>query len=281
MTSTWSPTKGGGDIGPEKCGTAVVTTRILVTGATGTLGREVVRQLADGGRVVRALSRRPRPTGQPAEIEWAVGDLGTGEGIDAAVADVDTIIHCASDYRRARKDLPGVRRFLDAARDAGVAHLVYISIVGIDQVPLSYYRVKLDEERLIQSSGLAWTILRTTQFHDLVRRIAAALARLPVMVVPSISVQPIDTREVAARLVELAAGRPRGRVADLGGPQVALSGNWPCPTCGRAASAACCCRCACPVRPSAATSKAGTWPPITQRAAAPSRSTSHSNRATR
>lgn len=197
-----------------------VTTRILVTGATGTLGREVVRKLADGGGVVRALSRRPRPTGQPAEIEWAVGDLGTGEGIDAAVADVDTIIHCASDYRRAKKDLPGVRRFLDAARGAGVAHLVYISIVGIDRVPLSYYRVKLEEERLVESSGLAWTILRTTQFHDLVRRIAAGLARLPVMVVPSISVQPIDTREVAARLVELAAGRPRGRVPDLGGPQV-------------------------------------------------------------
>jgi uncharacterized protein YbjT (DUF2867 family) len=92
-------------------------------------------------------------------------------------------------------------------------------IVGIDRVPLSYYQVKLEEERLIESSGLAWTILRTTQFHDLVHRIAAALARLLVMVVPDISAQPIDTREVAARLVELATGRPR-RAPDLGGPQL-------------------------------------------------------------
>ncbi|HEU0128215.1 MAG TPA: NAD-dependent epimerase/dehydratase family protein, partial [Pseudonocardiaceae bacterium] len=80
-----------------------MVTRILVTGGTGTLGREVVRQLAGGGPVVRVLSRRPRPAGQPAEIEWAVGDLGTGAGIDVAVGDVNTIIHCASDARRGKE----------------------------------------------------------------------------------------------------------------------------------------------------------------------------------
>jgi nucleoside-diphosphate-sugar epimerase len=102
-----------------------VATRILVTGGTGTLGREVVRQAAGGDRVVRVLSRRPRPDhAQPGATEWAVGDIGAGQGIEAAVAEVDTIIHCASDFRRAKRDLPGVRRFLDAARRAGVAHLV-------------------------------------------------------------------------------------------------------------------------------------------------------------
>jgi uncharacterized protein YbjT (DUF2867 family) len=204
-----------------------VATRILVTGATGTLGREVVRQLAGGDLVVRVLSRRPRRddlnaadplAGVP---EWAVGDLGTGEGIDAALAGVDTIIHCASDQRRAKRDLPGVRRFLDAARRAGVAHLVYISIVGVDLVPVGYYRVKLTEERMIEDSGVAWTVLRATQFHDLVRVILATLARSPVMPIPSgVSAQPIDVRDVAARLVELAARRPAGRAPDLGGPQI-------------------------------------------------------------
>ncbi len=205
-----------------------MTTRILVTGGTGTLGREVVRQLAGTGCTVRVLSRRSRPAGQPDELEWAVGDLGVGQGVDEAVAGVDTIIHCASDFRWARKDVPGthrvggggVRRFLEAARSAGVTHVVYISIVGIDRVPLGYYRVKLDEERLFEDSGLPWTILRATQFHDLVRLLLAKTVRLPVMVVPSVSVQPIDAREVAARLVELAAGSPAGRAPDLGGPQV-------------------------------------------------------------
>lgn len=199
-----------------------MATRILVTGGTGTLGREVVRRAAGGDRVVRVLSRRPRPDrAQPGATEWAVGDIGAGQGIEAAVAEVDTIIHCASDFRRAKRDLPGVRRFLDAARRAGVAHLVYISIVGIDRVPLGYYRVKLAEERMIEENGPAWTILRSTQFHDLVRLVLAALSWPPVMLVPAgVSVQPIDVRDVATRLVELAAGSPAGRVDDLGGPQV-------------------------------------------------------------
>ena len=195
-------------------------TRILVTGGTGTLGREVVRRLDDPGCTVRVLSRRPAPPGRPEAIEWVVGDLGTGTGIDEAVADVDTIIHCASDFRRAKRDVPGTRRFLDTARRAGAKHVVYISIVGIDRVPLGYYQVKLAEERLIEESGMAWTILRATQFHDLVRLLLATAARLPVMAVPDLRVQPIDACEVATRLVELAAGPPVGRASDLGGPQV-------------------------------------------------------------
>ena len=196
-------------------------TRILVTGGTGTLGRKVVRRSTSGGQVVRVLSRRPRPAGQPEEIEWAVGDLGSGAGIDAAVGDVDTIIHCASDYRRAKENLHGTRRFLQAARRADVAHLVYISIVGIDRVPLGYYQVKLAEERLIEQSGLGWTIQRTTRFHDLIFLLLTVAARLPVMVIPAgVSDQPVDTGELATRLVELAAAPPVGRAADLGGPQI-------------------------------------------------------------
>ncbi|HEU0088564.1 MAG TPA: SDR family oxidoreductase [Pseudonocardiaceae bacterium] len=192
-----------------------------MTGGTGTLGREVVRQLAGGQQVVRVLSRRSRLPGSLAELEWAVGDLSTGAGIEAAVTDVDTIIHCASDFRHAKRDLPGTRHFLQKARRGGVGHLVYISIVGIDRVPLGYYQVKLAEERLIEESGLAWTIQRATQFHDLIFSLLAAAARLPVMVLPAgVRDQPVDTGEVATRLVELAAGPPLERVPDLGGPQI-------------------------------------------------------------
>lgn len=197
-----------------------MATRILVTGGTGTLGRQVVRQLVQDGRPVRVLSRRPEPAGRPEVVEWAVGDLGLGAGIEEAVAGVATIIHCASDFRRARKDVPGTRRFLDTARRAGVRHLVYISIVGVDRVPLGYYQVKLAEERLVEESGVPWTILRATQFHDLVRLLLATTARLPIMLVPGLRVQPIDTPEVATRLAELADGPPAGRASDLGGPQV-------------------------------------------------------------
>ena len=93
--------------------------------------------------------------------------------------------------------------------------------MGIDRIPFGYYKSKLDVERQAESSGLPWTILRATQFHELLLRVLAAAARLPVMVLPAAtSFQPVAAAEVAARLAELATGPPAGRVPDMGGPEV-------------------------------------------------------------
>jgi uncharacterized protein YbjT (DUF2867 family) len=195
--------------------------QILVTGGTGTLGRVVVEDLLAEGSEVRVLSRRPPPAGTVA-CSWAIGDLRTGQGIAAAVAGIDVIVHCAS----RRGDVASARHLIDSAHKADSPHLVYISIVGVDRVPLGYYRSKHEVERLIEESGLPWTILRSTQFHDLILGACRALAHLPVMVVPAhINFQSIDVREVATRLVEL-AGRPSaGRVPDMGGPQICGTGD--------------------------------------------------------
>jgi uncharacterized protein YbjT (DUF2867 family) len=100
---------------------------------------------------------------------------------------------------------------------------VYISIVGVDRVPVGYYRAKLAVERLIEDSGLPWTILRATQFHELILRGCELLARLPVLLVPAASFQPVSSGEVATRLARLAGQPPAGRVPDMGGPQVRTS----------------------------------------------------------
>ncbi len=98
---------------------------------------------------------------------------------------------------------------------------MYISIVGVDRVPLAYYRTKFAVERLVEESGLGWTTLRTTQFHDLLVTLCSSLGRLPVLAVPAgVADQPIEVAEVAERLVELALGAPAGRVPDLAGPEV-------------------------------------------------------------
>ncbi len=188
---------------------------ILVTGGTGKLGREVLARLTDSADV-RVLSRRSQSGGHHA---WAVGDLRSGEGLDAAVTGVSTIVHCAT---APRGDLDATRNLIAAARHAGQSpHLLYISIVGVDRVPLGYYRTKLAAEALIESSGLPWTILRATQFHNLIVGICTAQRRLPVLLVPSATFfQPIDVGDVADRLVELAAGAPAGRVDDIGGPEI-------------------------------------------------------------
>ncbi|WP_306338245.1 SDR family oxidoreductase [Streptomyces sp. KL118A] len=183
---------------------------ILVTGGTGTLGRLVTERLRADGHEVRVLSRHTRP--------YAV-DLREGTGLDAAVTGADVIVHCATTLRGG--DERAARNLIAAARKAGVAHLVYISIVGIDRVPLGYYKTKLAVERLIEESGLGWTVLRTTQFHDLVLRIMEASAKLPVMLLPGgVSDQPIEVGEVADRLAQLAAAPPAGRAEDMGGPEV-------------------------------------------------------------
>lgn len=185
-------------------------TTILVTGGTGTLGRLVTERLRSDGHEVRVLSRRSRP--------YAVDLREGGPGLDAAVKGVDTIVHCASSPRGGDEQAAG--QLIAAARRAGVAHLVYISIVGVDRVPFGYYRTKLAVERLIEESGLGWTVLRATQFHDLLVQLFQALSRTPVMLLPAgVRDQPVEVAEVADRLAELALGAPAGRVDDMGGPE--------------------------------------------------------------
>ena len=189
---------------------------ILVTGGTGSLGRLVVARLRDGGRDVRALSRRDHPGTIP-------GDLLTGEGLEEAVEGARTIVHCASSTTKTRRvDVEGTERLLRAASRAGVQHVVFISIVGIDRNPyFTYHRSKLEAERIVERSPVPWTILRATQFHEFVLRLIRFLDRLPVMLVPKgFLLQPIDAREVANRLVELTLSPPAGRVPDIAGPEI-------------------------------------------------------------
>lgn len=191
-----------------------MTTTVLVTGGTGRLGREVVARLAAAGDPPRVLTRRPPGVPWP---DVAVGDLRTGVGVAAAVAGVRTVVHCAT--TNGRGDVAAARTLVAAAR-AGAPHLVYVSIVGVEDVPLPYYRAKLAAERVIAGSGLPYTILRTTQFHPMVGWMCRLQRWLPAVVLPAMPIQPVDVGEVADRVVELAAGAPAGRVPDLGGPEV-------------------------------------------------------------
>ncbi|MGW4486352.1 SDR family oxidoreductase [Amycolatopsis sp. NPDC004368] len=189
--------------------------RILVTGGTGQLGSAVVERLVAAGERVRVLSRRRR---SGAGAEWAVGDLRTGRGLDTALAGCDVVLHCATDYRR---EVDAMRRLVEAARWTGnPPHVVYVSIVGVDRVPLGYYRAKLAAEQVLVNSGLPHTIQRATQFHALVRAVLAGVGRLPVVPVPRWRFQPVDVRDLAGRLAELAKAEPVGRAPDFAGPEV-------------------------------------------------------------
>lgn len=192
---------------------------VLVTGGTGHLGQAVVAQLQQEGRPVRVLSRKPAPASLPEGTSWCRGDLLSGEGIDAAVRGAGAVVHCMTSARM--RDVQATRRLVEPARRGGEPHLVYISIVGIDGMSFAPYRMKVRCEQVVAGSGLPWTTLRATQFHYLVAGMFRAQHRLPVVLLPKgVRFQPVDVRDVARRLVELATAPPAGRVADFGGPEV-------------------------------------------------------------
>ena len=151
-----------------------MTTPILVTGGSGTLGRHVVSRLRAAGRDVRVLSRRTRESEDGAA--HVVGDLLNGEGIDAAVAGVDTIVHCAGSFK---DDVKMTETLVGAASRAGSPHIVYISVVGTDRIPVVgfgrlaflYFRNKRDAERVVSEIRLAMdhaarhAVLRALSHH--------------------------------------------------------------------------------------------------------------------
>jgi len=184
---------------------------VLVTGATGVLGSYLVPRLVARGHDVCRLSRHASGAGA------VRGDVRTGEGIEAAVAGCDTVIHAATNLRRARStEVDGTRHVAVAAQKAG-AHLIYVSIVGVDHHRLAYYKAKWAAEQVVEGSGARWTILRATQFHDLLDRM---LGYRVVPVPRRTPFQPVDGGEVADALVDLVDAGPSGRAPDVGGPQV-------------------------------------------------------------
>ncbi|MEO3869935.1 NAD(P)H-binding protein [Nonomuraea sp. B12E4] len=195
--------------------------RILVTGATGTLGGAVLPALVKAGHQVRALSRAGRDG--RGNVEWVRGDLISDGGIRDAVRGVEAIVHLATSGRRGRGavDVPGTHMLLAAARAAGVSHLLFTSVVGADRAPVGYLKDKLAAEHLVAESGLGWTVLRATPFHQWLDRRLGDFGSYPALPVDrSLPWQPVHTGEVAARVAALLAAGPAGGALDFGGPQV-------------------------------------------------------------
>ncbi len=193
----------------------------LVTGGRGTLGRPTVTALEHRGHEVTITSRRPRPDDGPRQLRF---DLATGAGAAEVVAGQDVVVHIASDTDRlGRADVVGTTALLRAAEKSDLAHLVYISIVGCDEIPIGYYKRKTAVERAIEASAVPHTILRTTQYHEFAALIGTRLSKAYLTLVPSgVRFQSLDSAVAGQRLAELAELEPQGRVADLGGPEALL-----------------------------------------------------------
>lgn len=207
--------------------------RVAVIGGTGVVGRHVVDELAARGDAVRIVSRTPPPDARHVggDVEHRRADLATGDGLASALDGVDAVVDVANARRAARAVLvDGTRRLLVAEAAHGVRHHVLISIVGCDRVPISYYRVKVEQERAVQDGGVPWSVLRATQFHQLVAGMFAAAGRARLRPTGAARVQPVDPRLVAARIADAVHAGPGGMLPEIGGPQIAtvseLAAAW-------------------------------------------------------
>jgi uncharacterized protein YbjT (DUF2867 family) len=196
--------------------------RVAVVGGTGTFGARAVAEFLERGHEVRILSRRA-PNGTGAEFHRRV-DLASGEGLPEALSGVEVVLDASNATRPGamRKVLVrGTERLLRAEAEVGVRHHVVLSIVGIDLVPFPYYRVKLVQERAVLGGPVPASVLRSTQFHQLLDRIFAATARYGFLPGGRIPLQPVDPGEVARDLVRAMSssrGRRCARSGDLRRP---------------------------------------------------------------
>jgi uncharacterized protein YbjT (DUF2867 family) len=187
--------------------------KLAIAGGTGVVGRHVVNAAQAQGHEVTVLSRS------------AGVDVVSGDGLAGALTGVQTIVDVTNSG--SQEERPSTDFFVAAAGNlqrvgaqSGVDHIVTLSIVGIDEVPLGYYAAKLAHERVAAAGPVPATILRATQFHELPAQMIGWTAENGVAHVPDLTVQTVAARTVAEVLVELAAARPAGRAADLGGPDV-------------------------------------------------------------
>jgi len=187
--------------------------RIAIAGGTGTLGRPVTDALRSRGHEVRVLSRRGP--------EYRV-DVTTGEGLAEALDGVDVVVDATNDSSKHAADtlVEGSRRLLAAEEVAGVGHHVCVSIVGCELVPARYLRIKAEQERVVEEGPQPWSIVRATQFHELIDMALAPTARKHLMPVPRVPLQTVASTEVASVVADVAEGAPRRGRVEVVGPEV-------------------------------------------------------------
>ena len=186
--------------------------KVLVVGGTGFIGRKIVAELRNRDHEVTAAS----PTSGVNTI--------TGDGLDTAMVGTHAVIDVTNPPSRDDKAVleffeTSGRNLFAAERKAGVKHHVALSIVGTDRLSASgYFRGKIAQENLIRSSGVPYTIVRSTQFFEFVNGIVKASTKGKTIRVPWVLLQPIASDDVANAVADFALAGPVNGVVEIAGP---------------------------------------------------------------
>src|SRR6202030_230796 len=186
--------------------------KIVVIGGTGLIGSKTVAILRQGGHEVLAASPNS-----------GVNTI-TGEGLKEALAGAQVVIDLANSPSFEDKAVleffeTSGRNLLAAEAVAGVRHHVALSIVGIDRSDNGYFRAKVAQEKLITTSGISYTIIRSTQFLDFLGAIAASSADGNTVKISPGLFQPIAADDVAAIVADVALALPRNGIVEIAGTE--------------------------------------------------------------
>lgn len=187
--------------------------RIAVAGATGRIGRLTIAALDGAGHQAVPLSRS---TGV---------DVYTGDGLSDALRGTDALIDVINNTSQDETEIVDffgttTKNLLAAEEQAGMRHHVLLSIVGLDHNHRApHYAGKREQERLVASGPVPWSIVRATQFHDFAAMVAGWTERDGTATIAPLLVQPIAQADVAAALAEVATSAPLGTRVDIAGPE--------------------------------------------------------------
>lgn len=186
--------------------------RVVVVGGSGLVGASLVGVLQARGEDVVSVSRK---TGV---------DVLSGEGLLAALRGANAVVDVTNTFAT-EGDKPiaffaTVAENLAAAeREAGVRFHIALSIVGVEHLGGSYFRGKLRQENVISSSGIPHTIVRTTQFFELIERIVRSASQEGIVRLPLANVQPVGSEDVAEEIAQVLLNQPANGVVELAGPE--------------------------------------------------------------
>jgi uncharacterized protein YbjT (DUF2867 family) len=186
--------------------------KIVVIGGTGLIGTKVVEKLKHKGHEVVA-----------AALNTGVNTI-TGEGLKEAMAGAQVVIDLENSPSFEDKAVleffeTSGRNLLAAEAAAGVRHHVALSIVGIDRSDNGYFRAKVAQEKLITTSGISYTIIRSTQFLDFLGAVAASSADGNTVKISPGLFQPIAADDVASIVADVAVATPRNGIVEIAGPE--------------------------------------------------------------
>lgn len=189
---------------------------IFLTGASGILGKAFGRSARSRGFNLGLGSRLQTSSLEP----WQFFDLeNVSNQLDLRPYDICVHLASTTDQLNSLYDLQGIEALIAIAKRDGIKHFVFISIVGVEVAPIKYFKTKRKCELVLMNSGLPYSIIRSTQFHEFFEQEIKNKINKKISIVPNLLYQPIDVAMVAQQLVAICSKQPIQGIKEIGGPQ--------------------------------------------------------------